>query len=362
VDTSCILGRMQEPNRKTPGVGVVGLGEVGQIHVDAVRASQAAHLAAVADVDASLVTRYATDGTRGYGSLENLLSDPTVATISICLPHNLHFGAASSAIAAGKNVFVEKPLTISVEDGDTLVAMARSAGVALGVSHNQIFYSAHLEAKRRLEAGQLGHPVFIRLRLATGPPYGGWRASAVDAGGGLLIDAGIHRLYMATFFFGPVAGCHAVLDVPRNRGETFAVITLRFASGALGVIEANQHGPASMFEDEIEIVGSEAALRLPGLESPLGHRDALLEFSSGTWRAVPVPDDDWASTVRKSVSAYLDAVHAGATAPVDGEQAMQTMRLLHEIYESAIVLGADEAFAAAEEASPRRTWPPGGAA
>jgi predicted dehydrogenase len=330
---------MQEFRTDLHGVGLIGLGEVGAVHAEAIRDSPVAFLAAVADVDADLAARYSTEGTHGYTSVEELLADPAVRTVSICLPHHLHYTVAKAAIAAGKNVLLEKPLTISLDEGEELVAMARSSGVALGVSHNQIFFAAHLHAKRMLESGGLGRPVFVRLRLASGPPWGGWRSSIASTGGGFLIDAGSHRLYMATFFFGPVTACHAVMDVPRDSGETIAVITLRFASGAWGVIEANQHGPDGMFEDEIEIVGSKAALRLPGVESVYGHRDTLLEFREGQWLSVALDPDDWVATVRKSVSAFLDAVVAGRTPAVDGEQALETMRLLNRIYDSAVVLG-----------------------
>jgi predicted dehydrogenase len=119
--------------------------------------------------------------------------------------------------------------------------------VSLGVSHNQVFYAPHAEAKRLIDAGDIGRPVLIRLRLGMGPVWGGWRDSPAGSGGGLLSDAGVHRLYLALFFFGPVRDVHAVLDVPRERGETFAVAVLEFASGALGIIEANHHGPRGTF-------------------------------------------------------------------------------------------------------------------
>jgi hypothetical protein len=88
---------------------------------------------------------------------------------------------------------------------------------------------------------------------------------------------------------------HAVLDVPRQRGETFAVAVLEFASGALGVIEANHHGPRGTLDDEIEIVGSDAILRLGGIESlSFGYRGgaALSMFRGGRWTEVAVDADD----------------------------------------------------------------------
>lgn len=128
---------------------------------------------------------------------------------------------------------------------------------------------------------------------------------------------------------------------PGRQGETFAVVVLVFRSGALGLIEANQHGPPGTFDDEIEIAGSDAALRLAGLESLfVGYRDgpALSMFRDRQWREVPVRPDDWSASVRASVEAYLEAVTAGREPPVTGAAGLDTVRLLEHIYDSADVL------------------------
>jgi predicted dehydrogenase len=151
----------------------------------------------------------------------------------------------------------------------------------------------------------------------------------------------VHRLYLALHFFGPVREVRAVLDAPRRRGETFAVVILVFQSGALGIIEANHHGPPGTIDDEIEITGSDATLRLAGIESLFfGYRPgpALSMFRDRRWREVPVPPDDWATSVQASVAAYLDAVTAGREPPVTGAAALESISLLQRIYVNAAVL------------------------
>lgn len=322
-------------------VGLIGLGQIGQVHAAAVRQSPAARLVAVAEAAPELLEPFAAEGVRAYGDAGDLIADSQVGTVSVCLPHHLHFPVALQAIRAGKNVLVEKPLAIGLDQGQELVDAAAAAGVALGVSHNQVFYAPHAEAKRLIDTGRIGRPVLIRLRLAMGPPWGGWRDSPASNGGGLLSDAGVHRLYLALFFFGPVRQVHAVLDVPRQVGETFAVAVLEFASGALGLIEANHHGPRGTFDDEIEITGGDAILRLGGIESlSFGYRTgaALSMFRDRQWTEVPVRDDDWQASVQASVTAYLDAVAAGQEPPVTGAAALETMRLLDRIYGTAVIL------------------------
>jgi predicted dehydrogenase len=330
----------QKSNTNSQSVGLIGLGDVGRVHADAIEKSRSSHLAAVADTDPSLRAPFENRGIRCYSDAQELIDDPDIATVSLCLPHHLHFSVAMSAIAAGKNLLVEKPLAITVAECEQLVAAAKKAGVTLGVAHNQGFYSAHIEAKRMIDAGEIGRPVMLRMRLGMGPEFGGWRTSVANSGGGLLFDAGIHRIYMAQTLFGPVSSCQAIFDKTREEFETFAVVVLQFASGAWGVIEANHHGPAGVFDDEVEIVGSDAVLRLPGLESELSPHDSINVFSGGAWSSISIEDDNWVNTVHKGVWAFLDATAAGEPAPVSGDDAVNTMRLLHQIYESARVLDA----------------------
>jgi predicted dehydrogenase len=322
-------------------VGLIGLGEIGQVHAAAIQGSQTARLVAVADTAGELLTPFEAQGVRGYREAGELIADAQVGTVCVCLPHYLHFPVALETIRAGKNVLVEKPLAISAEQGRRLVEAAAAAGVALGVSHNQVFYAAHTEAKRLIDTGAIGRPVLIRLRLGLGPTFGGWRGSPDLVGGGLLADAGVHRLYLALYFFGPVREVRAVLNSPWQQGETFAVVILEFESGARGIIEANHHGPPGTFDDEIEITGSDATLRLAGLEAlSVGYRSgpALSMFRDRQWREVPVPPDDWSATVQASVTAYLDAVTAGREPPVTGATALESISLLEHIYDTAIVL------------------------
>ena len=333
---------MDTGHSPAPGaVGLIGLGEIGQVHAAAVQRSRKARLVAVADTAPELLVPFVTQGVRGYRDGGELIADADVGTVCVCLPHYLHFPVTLEAIRAGKHVLVEKPLTTSLEEGQQLVDAAAAAGVSLGVSHNQVFYAAHAEAKRLIDGGAIGRPVLIRLRLGLGPRFGGWRDSPDQAGGGLLADAGVHRLYLALNFFGRVREVRAVLDAPRQQGETFAVVIMVFESGALGLIEANHHGPPGTIDDEIEIAGSEATIRLAGVESLFfGYRSgpALSMFRDRQWREVPVPPDDWAASVQASVIAYLDAVTAGREPPVTGAAALETISLLQRLYDTAAVL------------------------
>ncbi len=325
------------------GVGVVGLGEIGQVHLKGVARSSVARLAAVADLDANLTgAAVRATGATPYADIAGLLADPTVDVVSICLPHNLHHLYAMLALAAGKHVLVEKPLALSVDECDDLIAAAGRQGVALGVSHNQLFYPPHVRAKELIDDGTIGRPVFLRLRLGQGGAYPGWRADPVRAGGGILFDAGAHRFYMARLLFGDIAAVWSVLNRQHlTEGESLAVVTLQFASGAVGVIEANFHSPPGTMDDAIEIVGTDAALYLPGIEATsFGFRtDApLRRFQDRAWHDEPVPTGGWEDSVVASVGAFLDAVAARRPVPVSGRDGREVVRLIRDAYDNATVL------------------------
>ena len=330
---------MQDSQTFDPrSVGIIGLGLMGGLHASSVERHPSSRLTAVADADPAQVEPYAKKGVRAYADAADLINDPDVGTISLCLPHHLHFPIAMQAITAGKNLLVEKPLAMTLQETEQLASAAADTGITLGVSHNQLFFTAHVEAKRLIESGAIGDPIHLRMRLGMGPAFGGWRTSVANTGGGLLMDAGVHRLYMALSLFGPVVSCRAILDAPREESETFAVVVLEFASGAKGIIEANHFGPAGYFEDEIEIVGTEAALRVPGLESQYAADSSIAQYKDRAWTRIAVAEDSWVETVDKSVLAYLDAVDAGEPAPVNGDDAVETMRLLDSIYQAATFL------------------------
>jgi len=324
--------------REPIGIGVVGLGEIGQVHVEGALRTPAAELAAVVDLDAELCASTARrTGARAHTSLEALLADDRVDAVSVCLPHALHLPVALQAITAGRHVLLEKPMAIDAGQCRAIVSAADEAGVLVGVSHNQLFYPPHMKAKMLIDAGTIGRPVFLRLRLGIGGKCPGWRSDVAAAGGGLLFDAGVHRFYLARHLFGEVEVVHAVLDRPSAEGEDIAIVTLRFANGALGVIEANYHGPAGSFDDSVEIVGSEASLYLSGLEADFeGFRTGpALRRYDGAWHDVPVEPGSWTDSVCASVDGFATAVRDGERAPVSAQDGLRVVELIQAAYAAA---------------------------
>jgi len=321
------------------GVGVVGLGSIGIHHVRALVSSSNGILAGMCDPIESC-RKHALEIAEAptYGDFDDLLANDSVHVVSICLPHDLHAPFALRAMEAGKHVIVEKPLALTVAQCDELDLGAKRFGCSLGVSHNELFYPPHERAKQLVESGELGEPVLLRMRLAADGPYGGWRSDVARTGGGILFDAGVHRLYVAMALFGPITKVHAHLDRARGEGEQFALLGLEFASGSRGIIEANFLAPDRYFDDSIEIVCTKGGLFIAGIESQyVGFRrgPSLLRFEHAEWREEPTGSGGWEESISRSVDAFLESVVKGALPPVGVAQGREVIALLETVYREA---------------------------
>jgi UDP-N-acetylglucosamine 3-dehydrogenase len=325
------------------GFGVIGLGEIGQHHLEGLRRSPHARVAAVADTRRDLVDAAAAEGgeARAYADYHDLLADDGVQAVNVCVPHHLHLEIALGAIAAGKHVLVEKPLALTVDECDRIIAAAESAEVTVGVSHNQLFYPPHVRARELIEDGTLGVPRLLRLRLGIGGKFAGWRSDPAQTGGGLLFDAGVHRFYLARYLFGEVAEVSAVVDHPAEEGEDLAVVTLRFESGALGVIEANYHCPVGAFDDAVEVVGTNAILFVSGCEAEFeSYRTGpALRRYDGAWHDERVAPGNWSDSVCASVDAFAAALAEGRPAPVSAADGRRVIELIRSVYETTALVG-----------------------
>lgn len=317
------------------GTALVGLGEVGQVHLRALASHAGSQLRVLCDLDSELLARDAHNAVSATRDLDELLADTAVSVVSICLPHHLHEPVAIRCLEAGKHVLLEKPMTMTVAQADRVLAIARATGRRVGVSHNQVFFRPHAEARRMIVAGELGTLHQLRARLVIGGTYGAWRSDPALAGGGLLIDAGVHRIYTLRHLAGEIHAVSAVMRDPGNE-EAF-IVTLEHESGAVSVIDGCYHGPAGVFDDQIEIVGSQALLQIVGCEAffeGFAHGPQLRIHRDGAWHDSEVTDT-WDSSVIASVQGFVDAIAADRDPPVTGADGRSVVAAIEAAYESA---------------------------
>jgi inositol 2-dehydrogenase len=252
--------------RRRVRLGVAGLGRIGRLHAENLAGRESSiELVRVVDVDEGLARATGEQlGVEWSASFADLLHDAAVEGVVVATPTPLHAEMVEQAAAAGKHVFCEKPIAFDLPSTRRAVDAARAAGVALQIGFHRRFDPDWAAAAARIEAGELGDVYFFRttLRDMRPPPLEYIRDS-----GGLFVDVTIHDLDTARWLVGEieeVTAFGAALSDPgfAELGDVDnALVVLRFASGALGVIDESRVAGYG-YECSTEVLGSQATVRI----------------------------------------------------------------------------------------------------
>lgn len=262
------------------GVGLIGTGFMGKTHALAwrnVKAVMGGHttpvLAMLCDspADRAEIFREQFGFLRATGDWLALVNDPAVDVVSITTPNGLHHEIALAAIAAGKHVWCEKPMALTLQQAEDMASAARAAGVVTMVGYNYIKNPAFTHAQRLIADGAVGRLVQFRgwvdedYQADPDLPWS-WRARLADAGLGALGDIGTHLVSMAHGLMGSIESLiadmqtiHETRPLPDGSGrgavenEDAAAVVLRFESGAQGsmVISRSAWGRKSRLGFEV---------------------------------------------------------------------------------------------------------------
>ena len=170
-----------------------------------------------------------------------IVADPGVDAVVLATPHSQHEAQVLQAIAAGKHVFVEKPITLTRASADAVVEAARQAGIVLAVGFTRRFNPAIGEVRTRLADGRLGQLVAMVGQHTTSTGHfiapENWRADPAESPAGALTAVGVHLLDHMIEFAGPVRDvlCATKLYGAGPADDTTTIL-LRFASGVTGTI------------------------------------------------------------------------------------------------------------------------------
>src|SRR5262245_12096904 len=186
---------------------IAGCGRFAAFHARAARGLPGRVALSFASRDAATAEAYRRrfGGAAAFGSYEDAAADARVQALLFCTPHHVHLDNVRLAARHGKAVLVEKPMARTLEEADRMLAEARAAGITFMVGENFHFMPAFVAARRLLAAGAIGA---IRQIVATPRGFrvpGGWRRRRASAGGGVLIDSGVHYVHLLRDWGGPIA-------------------------------------------------------------------------------------------------------------------------------------------------------------
>jgi UDP-N-acetyl-2-amino-2-deoxyglucuronate dehydrogenase len=336
------------------GFGIVGCGMIAAFHARAIQDIPGAALTAV----------YTTKPENGkkleevagplaiYTDYNAFLKHPGLHIVNVCTPSGAHLEPASAAAAAGKHVVVEKPLEVTLERCDSLIAACRKARVKLCTIFPSRFSPVNVALKHAIDAGRFG-------RLTLGDTYvkwwrtqeyydgGGWRGTWKLDGGGAFMNQAIHNVDLLQWFMGDVAevtALTATLAHERIEVEDTGIAAVRFKNGALGTMEASTSAFPGLLK-KTEIHGTHGTVIVE-------QDDVLL------WKFEPATQEDDATRARfaqkvgggggasdpKAISYaghaaqladFVDAIRNNRTPLVDGEEGRKSVGIILAIYESA---------------------------
>lgn len=326
---------------------IIGCGRIAKRHAELLGTSQiaGARLAAVCDIDPVRAKAFSDRfGVPGFTSINEMLAAPGIDAVTVLTPSGMHAEHAIMVANAGKHVIVEKPMALRLEDADAMIAAADRNKVRLLVVKQNRFNVPVAKAREALEAGRFGKLVLgtVRVRWCRDQGYyaqDAWRGTFAQDGG-VIANQASHHVDMLGWFMGPVESIHArgVRALVDIEAEDTCVATVKFRSGAVGVIEATNATRPKDLEGSLSVLGSGGTVEIGGFAvNKIRH-----------WNFVEAREEDTEVMDRFSVNppnvygfghqAYYEHVVAvlegREEALVDGHEGRASLELVAALYES----------------------------
>ena len=309
--------------------GIIGVGDVTERKSGpGFQQARSSELVAVMRRDGAKAADYARRHgvPRWYDDADALLADPEVDAVYIATPPDSHADYTLRAAAAGKPVYVEKPMARTTAECEAMIDACDTAGVPLFVAYYRRTMPRFLTVRDLLADGAIGTPraVSIRLQRPAAPAADGavpWRLRPEVSGGGLFVDLGSHTLDLLDGLLGPVTHCAGVADnvTGHHAAEDLVAATFTFGSGVHGVGLWAFDAAESI--DEVEIVGTAGSVRFSTFdEEPL-----RVTTGAGT-RTIDAP---YPETVQLPlIQTVVDALLGLGECPSTGRSALRTTRVI----------------------------------
>jgi len=314
-------------------LGVIGTGRIGKVHIATlVQKVPQAEVIAIADINRSLAAEVA--GMYGipavYSSYLDVIKHPEVEAIVICSPTDTHAQYIMEAAKAGKHIFCEKPVDLTIEVIQTALDAVKKAGIKLMVGFNRRFDPNFLKIKQMVVEGKIGnlHILKITSRDPAPPPA---EYSAVS--GGMFMDMTIHDFDMARYIVGSevteVYTKASVLVDPAigKAGDVdTAIITLTFANGAMGVID-NSRKAVYGYDQRVEIFGSKG-MACADNNYPENHRYFA---GDGVHGSLPLNFfmDRYLDAYANEMKIFCNAVVNKESLPVSGDDGLKSVAIAY---------------------------------
>ena len=330
----------------TTHIGLIGGGNITETHARAARALPGVEISAMYGTNAQKIRRLCRDyGGTLYSDFAQFLNHRPMDLVVIGSPSGLHAEQGIAAARRGLHVLTEKPIDITTERTDALIAEADKAGVKLGVFLQDRCKPDIRRLKKAVEAGALGRPILADARVKWFRPpdyYSGsrWRGTYALDGGGALINQAVHTVDLMLWLFGDVVSAQASSKTSLHaiEAEDTLIALLEFASGALGVLQATTSVYPG-YPRRLELTGSEGTViieqdRLVAADLRTPSTDLLKgeEADRNASAFSPVVSDFRGH--QSIFEDFLRAIRTNTKPSCDGPEGRRSLALVETIYEA----------------------------
>ncbi len=285
-------------------------------------------------------------GVKSYTDEKTMLDECYSDAVYIGTPVNCHEEQAYFALSRGRHVFMEKPITVSYEAGDKLVAAFKKKNKQLTVGYMMKYHNLHGKAKKMIADGDIGGIVDVRAQFSCWYPdiAGAWRQNKALGGGGAAMDLGVHAIELIEFMLGEnISEVKSFYDTSTfsYEVEDSAVFIFRTQSGIKGHIDVNFNIPDAASESKLELYGTDGYIILKGtlgqeeagemsyLYAPQGDYDAKQSRTVGLPRKYRGKGGD---LYLKQIKDFIKTVESGKTDYKYADEAVHVQEIIEKIY------------------------------
>ncbi len=334
---------------KKTRVAILGCGFISGIHVESYQ--RFVH-------DAEVVAVYARDADKGrkfadahkipafYSDIDQLLAECECEIIDICLPNHLHYEACVKSAQAGKHIIIEKPLALTLEQADEMIAVCKQQNRKLMYAEELCFAPKYERVKALVEAGAFGKLHMIKQAEKHSGPHSRWFYEPEYSGGGVMMDMGCHGLAWMRWVLGgnpKVTSVYSTMQTVMHDtpSEDHSITIVEFDNGITGVLE-NSWAKLGGMDDHIEVYGDKGVSYADLFKGNAaltyavdGYDYAMEKAGSSKGWTFTVFEEAFNQGYPQELMHFVDCVREDKQPKVTGEDGRAVLEMLYAAYQSA---------------------------
>lgn len=284
---------------------------------------------------------------QSYNSVEDIIQNSGCEVVDICLPNFLHYEATMKAAAAGKHVIIEKPLAVTIEQADEMIAACDKANVKLMYAEELCFAPKYERVRQMVNEGAIGDVYMLKQAEKHSGPHTDWFYDINLAGGGVLMDMGCHAFGWFRWMLknakakSVYATMSTVLHKGRTRGEDNSVVIVEFENGVTAIAE-NSWAKHGGMDDRSEVYGTGGVVyadlfmgNASLAYSKSGYGYALEKADTTVGWTFPVFEEAFNQGYPHELKHFIECVQQNKQPLVTGDDGRAVLEIIYAAYASA---------------------------